>query len=247
MLHCNSLQYTTLCMILLTSVVRAYKLPQSGMATVTHYLLGDAVGACDCATGANNHPVAAINQNSFGPANAAGPGCGRCFHLTIYAAISQPTYNIPASIPFPEVTLKIVDLCPAKPPNMEWCAQTDTKPNPHNAWVHFDISQTTIPDNFFPQPYGYDMGTWFANYTEVSCETWSGWGQKDTSGLAYPGAGCCPANPTVDGNLCKLPGGKNVTGVGSVSAAGINSRWRTESMVAWSVAVLVGGWMMTRV
>jgi hypothetical protein len=47
--------------ILLLLLIRrtiAFKLPSAGTATITHYLLGDNVGACDCATGANNYPVA---------------------------------------------------------------------------------------------------------------------------------------------------------------------------------------------
>ncbi|RUP44348.1 RlpA-like double-psi beta-barrel-protein domain-containing protein-containing protein [Jimgerdemannia flammicorona] len=246
--HTNLL-IAALCLLApLLTVIEAYKLPQSGTATVTHYLLGDAVGACDCETGANKYPVAAINQNAFGPGSGAGPGCGRCFHLTIYAAISKPTYTIPSSIRLPEVTLKIVDLCPAKAPNLEWCAQTDTKPNPHGSWVHFDISQTTIPTDFFPQPYGYDMGTWFANYTEVSCTAWDGWKKDNTSGLAYPGAGCCPANPVKDGNICKFPNGSNLTDVGDVNvAAQLKAGWGMGAMIGWMVTLAMGKWVMRRV
>lgn len=47
-----------LLLLLLLWAVSAFKLPSSGTATVTHYLLGDNVGACDCATGANKYPVA---------------------------------------------------------------------------------------------------------------------------------------------------------------------------------------------
>lgn len=89
---------------------------------------------------------------------------------------------------------------------IEWCAQTDTQPNPHGAWVHFDISQTTIPSDFFPQPFGYDIGEWLSTYSEVSCEQWEGYNQPQTSGLQIADSGCCPANPTFDNQTCPMSG-----------------------------------------
>jgi hypothetical protein len=47
-----------LLLLLLLCATSAFKLPSSGTATVTHYLLGNNIGACDCATGANQYPVA---------------------------------------------------------------------------------------------------------------------------------------------------------------------------------------------
>ncbi|CAO3659965.1 unnamed protein product [Umbelopsis vinacea] len=188
----------------------------SGTATVTHYLLGNNIGACDCGTGVNQYPVAAINQNAFGVVNGtAGPGCGRCFHIVLNTAISDQNYTISNPSKQPEVTVKIVDLCPALDPNLEWCAQTDSTPNPHGAWVHFDISQTTIPSTFFPQPFGYDIGQWIATYSEVSCKQWAGYGHSNTSGLAVPGAGCCPADPTYDNQTCPMSGSSGTTASGS--------------------------------
>jgi hypothetical protein len=93
----------------------------------------------------------------------------------------------------------------------EWCAQTDSTPNPHGAWVHFDLSQTTIPNNWFPQPFGYDIGQWIATYSEVSCTQWAGHNQPQTSGLAIAGAGCCPANPTYDNQTCPMSGSSGTT------------------------------------
>lgn len=93
----------------------------------------------------------------------------------------------------------------------EWCAQTDSTPNPHGAWVHFDLSQTTIPNNWFPQPFGYDIGQWIATYSEVSCTKWAGYQQPQTSGLAVAGAGCCPANPTYDNQTCPMSGSSGTT------------------------------------
>ncbi|GAB5589746.1 hypothetical protein Unana1_04646 [Umbelopsis nana] len=108
-----------LLLLLLLWAVSAFKLPSSGTATVTHYLLGDNVGACDCATGANKYPVAAINQNAFGVVNGtAGPGCGRCFHIVLNTAVSDQNYTISDPSKRPEVTVKIVDLCPALAPNL---------------------------------------------------------------------------------------------------------------------------------
>ncbi|KAJ2964136.1 hypothetical protein NQZ79_g996 [Umbelopsis isabellina] len=201
----------------------AFKLPSSGTATITHYLLGDNVGACDCAIGANKYPVAAINQNAFGVVNGtAGPGCGRCFQITLTSAISSQNYTISDPSKQPNVVVKVVDNCPALDPNLgksrfihftpgqlfiiEWCAQTDTQPNPHGAWVHFDISQTTIPSNFFPQPFGYDIGEWLSTYSEVSCEQWEGYNKPQTSGLQIADSGCCPANPTFDNQTCPMSG-----------------------------------------
>ena len=40
--------------------------PQTGNASITYYSLGNHTGACDCKTGANIFPVAAINQLAFG-------------------------------------------------------------------------------------------------------------------------------------------------------------------------------------
>ncbi|KAI8579960.1 hypothetical protein K450DRAFT_239914 [Umbelopsis ramanniana AG] len=202
----------SLLLLLLISVTFAFKLPSSGTATVTHYLLGDNVGACDCATGANKFPVAAINQNAFGQVNGtAGPGCGRCFNIILNTAISDQNYTITDASNRPEITVKIVDLCPGLAPNLEWCAQTDSTPNPHGAWVHFDLSQTTIPSNWFPQPFGYDIGQWLATYSEVSCTEWAGYKQPQTSGLAVAGAGCCPANPTYDNQTCPMSGSSGTT------------------------------------
>jgi hypothetical protein len=62
---------------------------------------------------------AAINQNAFGQVNGtAGPGCGRCFNIILNTAISDQNYTITDASKRPEVTVKIVDLCPGLAPNL---------------------------------------------------------------------------------------------------------------------------------
>lgn len=61
----------------------------------------------------------AINQNAFGQVNGtAGPGCGRCFNIILNTAISDQNYTITDASQRPEITVKIVDLCPGLAPNL---------------------------------------------------------------------------------------------------------------------------------
>lgn len=114
---------------------------------------------------------------------------------------SPPHWKKLPSGQHPSATVKIVDECPTYAPNQMWCAGTDKKPNKYGAFVHFDISQSSVPGSFFPD---INVGAWLANYTEVSCEKWPGWNKPGTKGLAVPDSGCCPSNPFKDGNICKL-------------------------------------------
>lgn len=57
------MKFSGILLLLLIWRTIAFKLPSSGTATITHYLLGDNVGACDCAIGANKYPVAGILSN----------------------------------------------------------------------------------------------------------------------------------------------------------------------------------------
>lgn len=68
-----------------------------------------------------------MSQMAYGSSTAYGPGCGRCFKVTL---LNTYTGTPPF---FPDVTkslvIKVTDLCPNG--GAGWCSATEDKPNPY--------------------------------------------------------------------------------------------------------------------
>ncbi|KAF9529212.1 RlpA-like double-psi beta-barrel-protein domain-containing protein-containing protein [Crepidotus variabilis] len=175
--------------------------PNRGKATLTHYTLPEGyVGSCGCTGDSTKYPIAALSQMAYGSSRSYGPGCGRCFKLTLVNPVVATPPFYPDEVK--SVIVKIIDLCPLS--NIGWCAGMNNKPNSAGAYLNFDLSfpSKAIPDDFFPSNqtlYGYkDFGVWNINYESVSCMSdWSG--AKNQAALGSVGslasAGCCPADP----------------------------------------------------
>ncbi|KAK0212821.1 RlpA-like double-psi beta-barrel-protein domain-containing protein-containing protein [Desarmillaria ectypa] len=194
-----------------------------GTATMTHYELPENyVASCGCTPSSTHYPTAALSQMAYGSSTAYGPGCGKCFNLTLLNSwTSTPPF-------YPSVTkhivVKVTDLCPLS--GNGWCSATESKPNPSvismvqafsyvpfypssGKYLNFDLAYPSdaIPDDFFPSNaslYGYiDFGVWNISYQTVSCENWVGWDNEAALGsVAYLGSEsvCCPDNPTGSAN-----------------------------------------------
>lgn len=99
--------------------------PPTGFATMTHYDLPlDFVASCGCMPNSTEYPTVAMSQMAFGSSTAFGPGCGKCFNLTLVNTfLSVPPF-------FPNetksVVVKVTDLCPI---SSDWCTATQGKPN----------------------------------------------------------------------------------------------------------------------
>lgn len=174
----------------------------SGSATLTHYdLPRDYVASCGCTPASTHYPTAALSQMAYGSSTAFGPGCGKCFNLTLLNPVyANPPFHPPLT---KSIVIKITDLCPLS--QNGWCSGTGTKPNPAGQYLNFDLAYPSqaIPADFFPSDqklYGYtDFGVWNITYQMVPCEPdWAG--SKDAAALgSVTNLGresvCCPANP----------------------------------------------------
>ncbi|KAI0790767.1 RlpA-like double-psi beta-barrel-protein domain-containing protein-containing protein [Abortiporus biennis] len=179
--------------------------PSDGIATMTHYTLPENyIASCGCTAASTHFPTAALSQQAYGSSTAYGPGCGRCFKLTLLNTfLSDPPF-------FPDVAksivVKITDLCPA--PGGTWCSATASQPNEGGSFLNFDLAwpSPAIPDDFFPSNasfYGYtDFGVWNISYESVSClQDWAGSKQRAALGSVDDGSSaCCPADPTGNPN-----------------------------------------------
>ncbi|KDQ27682.1 plant-expansin-like protein [Pleurotus ostreatus PC15] len=180
--------------------------PANGFATMTHYTLPrDYVAACGCTPSSTHYPTAALSQMAFGSSAAYGPGCGRCFKLTLLNTfLSDPPFYPTES---KSITVKITDLCPL---GGDWCSATTNKPNKAGLSLNFDLAfpSSSIPDDFFPSNeafYGYtDFGVWNTSYQVVPCnENWPGSRNQAALGSVAnqgPESVCCPAEPTGNSN-----------------------------------------------
>ncbi|KAH8916542.1 hypothetical protein BT69DRAFT_1250077 [Atractiella rhizophila] len=188
-----------------------YNMPLSGSASVTHYDLPlDFVAACGCTNGTYLYPVAALSRMAYGSSSGYGPGCGRCFRVTLkQPVVADPPFILPESSR-PSAVFKIVDACPSP----DLCLATEKKQNSVGETTHFDIFSPSpaIPITWFPSDeatYHYtDFGTWYADYESVSCTAWGGYtdpaAQGTSSTFLDPSIGCCPADPLTDNQICPV-------------------------------------------
>lgn len=111
----------------LVSATEWIQYPADGTATLTHYTLPENyIAACGCTGESTHYPTAAMSQYAYGSSTDYGPGCGRCFNITLLNTfLSSPPF-------FPDVTksvvIKVTDLCPAGG-GAGWCGATPNKPN----------------------------------------------------------------------------------------------------------------------
>jgi hypothetical protein len=146
-----------------------------------------------------------MSQIAYGSSTSYGPACGKCFNLTLLNTfLSDPPFYPSQS---KSIIIKVTDLCPLS--DNGWCDATVHKTNPGGHYLNFDLvwPSSAIPNDFFPSNaslYGYtDFGVWNISYETVTCQSdWAGW--KDSAALgsvtALGDGGCCPANPTGNGN-----------------------------------------------
>ncbi|KAF8160778.1 RlpA-like double-psi beta-barrel-protein domain-containing protein-containing protein [Crassisporium funariophilum] len=200
-----------LLLLLVTTITNAQWIdyPGNGLATMTHYGLPSGfVASCGCTGASTNYPTAALSQMAYGSSANYGPGCGRCFNLTLVNPIIATPPFFPSVVK--SIVVKITDLCPLSLTG--WCSGTAAKPNSAGAYLNFDLAYPSkaIPDDFFPSDqalYGYkDFGVWNITYQSVACA--SDWpGAKDPAALGSVKelglSGCCPADPT-PGNVTNI-------------------------------------------
>jgi len=179
--------------------------PADGWATMTTYSLPENyIAACGCTADSTHYPTAAMSQMAYGSSKAYGPGCGKCFQLTLLNTfLSEPPFYPPTN---PSVVVKVTDLCPLG--GAGWCSATASKPNQAGAYINFDLAwpSPAISNNFFPSNasyYGYtDFGVWNVSYQTVDClDDWAGRSNPAALGSVQDGSSvCCPANPTGNAN-----------------------------------------------
>lgn len=176
--------------------------PPTGLATLTHYSLPEGyVAACGCTPDSTKYPTAALSQMAFGSSANYGPGCGRCYKLSLLNPIVSTPPFTPDEIK--SLVVKITDLCPLS--QTGWCSGTTERTNSAGSQLNFDLAYPSkaIPEDFFPSDvalYGYkDFGVWNITYEAVSClSSWQG--RSNPKALGSVGAlgtsACCPAEPT---------------------------------------------------
>lgn len=165
--HFLLLVCTCLYLILLCSAGSPWiDYPDNGFASMTHYTLPlDFIASCGCVGSSTHYPTVALSQMAYGSSTAFGPGCGRCFNLTLINAflVDPPFYpNVTKSI-----VVKVTDLCPK---TGRWCSASKDSVNEfvhvsvHSLWtnsklkrsaghqLNFDLAwpSSSIPDDFFP-------------------------------------------------------------------------------------------------
>jgi hypothetical protein len=177
-----------------------------GHATLTHYFIPkDFVASCGCTPSSTHYPTAALSQMAYGSSASYGPGCGRCFNLTLLNPLTaNPPFNPPVTN---SIVVKVTDLCPLS--REGWCSGTENQTNKAGYDMNFDLAYPSdaVPEDFFPSDeslYGYkDFGVWIITYQSVSCMShWDG--ATDAAALgsvaALASSGCCPSEPTGQSN-----------------------------------------------
>lgn len=128
--------------------------PDNGLATITHYTLPSGyVASCGCTPSSTDYPTAALSQMAYGSSTSygiysslfprvlcsvsvTGPGCGRCFNLTLLNPVVANPPFVPSEIKY--IVVKITDLCPLS--KNGWCSGTTTKANPYVRHHHEFLS-----------------------------------------------------------------------------------------------------------
>ncbi|KZO98859.1 hypothetical protein CALVIDRAFT_534946 [Calocera viscosa TUFC12733] len=175
-----------------------WQMPASGLASMSHYDLPTGyVGSCGCVgDSSGNYPTAALNQLAYGSAYVYGPGCGRCFNLTLLDTWTSTPPFYPAT--HPSVVIKVTDLCPGYSAH---CQATAFQPNEFGFYVHFDLAYPSLAipdDSFFPSnvtKYGYtDFGLWNITYQSIPCiPNWPGSSNPEAMGsVPNMGSRCAP-------------------------------------------------------
>jgi hypothetical protein len=85
------------------------------------------IAACGCTGESTHYPTAALSQMAFGSSRNYGPGCGRCFKLTLLNSYTATPPFFPDT--HPSVVIKVTDLCPLSQDG--WCSATENKTNPY--------------------------------------------------------------------------------------------------------------------
>ncbi|KAI0743464.1 RlpA-like double-psi beta-barrel-protein domain-containing protein-containing protein [Daedaleopsis nitida] len=193
-----------LCLLSVSTVTLASNwidYPADGTATLTHYTLPDGyIASCGCTGASTRYPTAAMSQFAYGSSDAYGPGCGRCFKITLLNTYTGTPPFFPTETN--SIVIKVTDLCPLG--GEGWCSARPGQPNPSGQYINFDLAYPSpaIPDDFFPSDealYGYtDFGVWNVTYQSVDClENWAGAKNAAALGSVDDGSSvCCPANPT---------------------------------------------------
>ncbi|KAH7108089.1 RlpA-like double-psi beta-barrel-protein domain-containing protein-containing protein [Auriculariales sp. MPI-PUGE-AT-0066] len=215
--------------------------PSTGYATMTHYDLPlDYVASCGCAPASTHYPTAALSQLAYGSAQAFGPGCGKCFKLTLVNTfLSTPPYYPPQE---KSLVVKVTDLCPIW---SDWCTATQDEPNKAGNWLNFDLAYPSkaIPDDFFPSDealYGYkDFGVWNISYTEVACTgSWDGAGDASAMGSVnnLGDSVCCPGD-VKDNVTCPSYSAQNGIPPDTSIAGTASYVWGTFAPFTWLLAL----------
>lgn len=102
-------------------------MPTSHWTHVTLRTTQDYIAACGCTGKSTHYPTAALSQMAFGSSNNYGPGCGRCFRLTLLNSYTGTPPFFPSTRP--SVVVKVTDLCPLS--EAGWCSGTENKKNPY--------------------------------------------------------------------------------------------------------------------
>ena len=111
-----------------TATLTHYDLPKVGVPSVLDsrsYTPQDYIAACGCTGKSTHYPTAALSQMAFGSSNNYGPGCGRCFKLTLLNSYTGTPPFFPDTKP--SVVVKVTDLCPLSAAG--WCSGTENKKN----------------------------------------------------------------------------------------------------------------------
>lgn len=88
----------------------------------------DYIASCGCTGDSTHFPTAALSQMAYGSSTAYGPGCGRCFLLTLLNTFTTTPPYFP--VESKSIVIKVTDLCPLS--ENGWCSGTQDKTNP---WV----------------------------------------------------------------------------------------------------------------
>lgn len=101
------------------------------------------IASCGCTGKSTHYPTAALNQMAFGSSDNYGPGCGRCFKLTLLNSYTGTPPFFPDT--HPSVVVKVTDLCPLS--ENGWCSGTENKTNPY-VFVHC-VAVVSLSLSFF--------------------------------------------------------------------------------------------------